>query len=104
MENRDEELVEADYERQLAEALLASKMELQKEKTLITSQEKVNGEAEVSKEKKQGKKKGTTTMSLDQFNLPPQVFIYVIRIIFFFNFYCIVQSGERNEESSNDER
>ncbi len=103
--NRDEELVEADYERQLAEALLASKMELQKEKTLVTSQDKmINGEAEVSKEKKQGKKKGTTTMSLDQFNLPPQVFISVIGIIFFVYFYCIVQSGERNEESSNDER
>lgn len=67
---RDKNFVEGSFEEQLKEALLASKMEFEENK----KQSKVVEPTPKPPTKKAGNKKGTTTMSLDQFNQGPQVF------------------------------
>lgn len=71
--------MEDSYERQLEEALLASKLEYEEQKkagtadqgkTLITTKEP---QSATHKKKTGNNKKGTTTMSLDEFNQGPQV-------------------------------
>jgi len=65
---RDKEFIEGTFENELKEALLASKVEFEENQELkdLNTNESEN-EIPLSK-KKTGNKKGTTTMSLDQFN------------------------------------
>jgi DnaJ-class molecular chaperone len=71
---RDQEFVQTDFEAQLQEAIMASKVDFEanKKDVLKLPENTVN---KPSNKKKGGnsKTKGTTTMSLDQFKQGPQV-------------------------------
>lgn len=69
---RDQQFVEGCFEAQLKEALIASKIDFEAQKG--TSKTEKPLEKEVPKKMKSGNnKKGSTTMSLDQFKQGPQV-------------------------------
>ena len=78
---RDQEFVQADYEVQLQEALMASKVDFETKKKDVSKVP--DNTVNISSNKKKGgnsKNKGTTTMSLDQFKQGPQVqniFIFI---------------------------
>jgi len=70
-QKRDKNFVDGAFENELKEAILASKIEFEENSTSAdvngVAQNETETNAAVSK-KKSGNKKGTTTMSLDQFN------------------------------------
>jgi len=77
-QQRYADLIEEDYEAQLQQSLLASKIEYQKKKEDQAHQllEKESTQLEheaISSNASKKSKKGTTTMSLDQFNQVPLV-------------------------------
>ena len=98
---RDKEFIEGTFENELKEALLASKVEFEENQELkdLNTNESEN-EIPLSK-KKTGNKKGTTTMSLDQFNhVSPEVlmlFILIIKICCLFVLKNSLASKERGQ-------
>ena len=72
---RDQEFVQTDFEAQLQEAIIASKVDFETNKKDV-SKVPENASNNMPSNKKKGgnsKSKGTTTMSLDQFKQGPQV-------------------------------
>ena len=71
---RDQEFVQTDFEAQLQEAIMASKVDFEANKKDVSKLPE-NSVNKPSSKKKGGnsKNKGTTTMSLDQFKQGPQV-------------------------------
>ena len=78
-QQRYADLIEEDYEAQLQQSLLASKIEYQKKKELHQAHQFLERESTqleheaISSNANKKSKKGTTTMSLDQFNQVPLV-------------------------------
>lgn len=72
---KDQEFVDDDFEAQLKEAIMASKVDFEAnigEVTKLPEQEDVNNKPSNKKKAGNNKNKGTTTMSLDQFKQGPQ--------------------------------
>lgn len=77
-QQRDQEFVEDDFEAQLQQALMASKVEYQKKKEMygayqLEKESVADSKDVVSSKNNKKAKKGTTTMSLDEFNQVPLV-------------------------------
>ena len=81
-QQRDANLIEEDFEAQLQQALIASKVEYQKKKELYQAHQLETAQLEqetTSSNANKKSKKGTTTMSLDQFNQVPLVCVLCCR-------------------------
>lgn len=79
---KDQKFVDGDFEAQLKEAIMASKVDFESSNGDVTKpseKEDVNKKSSSKKKTGNNKNKGTTTMSLDQFKQGPQVeFIFPV--------------------------
>ena len=75
-QKRDQNFVEGAFENELKEAILASKIEYEENKELYEAIKKETEVGSIQTKKKNFNKKGLTTMTLDQFNVLPSVWLF----------------------------
>ena len=103
-QKRDKNFVDGAFENELKEAILASKIEFEENSTSAdvngVAQNETETNAAVSK-KKSGNKKGTTTMSLDQFNhvLPVVLSLSSILLLHLLNRMILLQEEKKETKT-----